>query len=166
MPIILETQDFIVNAHDKPHHSRENGGHIKVSPKQRVENREEMPLDLASGLMHLTIVVGDAATTILRQKKLDVVRINYQDNGNWSYLPVKPAPLGLHIHLYIRTTHEKHPDNDPRFQAFPQALTFPPRDSGYYDHFKPLTEEDCAGIKAEILSLLRTPKYKNVAFNL
>ena len=31
---------------------------------------------------------------------------------------------GLLIHLYVRTTHEKHPENDPEFQTFPHALHF------------------------------------------
>ena len=164
MPTIIEFNDFIVTAHDKPHHSRENGGHIKVTPKVKFVHRQDMPLDLAAGLMHLTMITGEAATKILRQKGLDIVRINYQDNGNWAYLPTNPAPLGLHVHVYMRTTHEQHPDNDPRFQAFPDALVFPPRDSGYYEHFQPLTHEDCEDIRAEVLRLLETPKYDAVLF--
>lgn len=163
MPLILETEKFIVTAHDKPHHSRENGGHIKISPKGDYADRYEMPLDEAASLMYLTMVTGEAATSILRQKGIDVVRINYQDNGNWAYLPVNPTPLHLHIHLYIRTTHEKHPRNDPRFQAFPEALVFPPKDSGYYDGFTPLSGEDCEQIREEIERLLATDKYKGVA---
>lgn len=162
MPLILETQRFTVTVHDKPHHSRENGGHIKVSPKGNYANRHEMPLEEAASLMHLTMIVGEAATTVLRQKGIDVIRINYQDNGNWAYLPQNPTPLHLHIHLYIRTSHERHPQNDPRFQAFPEALVFPPRDSGYYDSFVPLTEDDCIDIKKKIEHLLQTDKYKTV----
>jgi diadenosine tetraphosphate (Ap4A) HIT family hydrolase len=162
VPLILETERFTVTAHDKPHHSRENGGHVKVSPKAEYAHRQEMPLDEAASLMHLTMVTGEAVTNVMRQKGLDVVRINYQDNGNWSYLAVNPTPLHLHVHLYVRTSHEKHPEHDPRFQAFPEALVFPPRDSGYYDSFKPLTTEDCEDIKAEITRLLTTNKYKGL----
>ena len=162
MPLILETERFIVTAHDKPHHSRENGGHIKVSPKGDYANRFEMPLDEAARFMHLTMITGEAATKVLRDHGIDVIRINYQDNGNWAYLPVNPTPLHLHIHLYIRTSHEQHPTGDPRFQAFPEALVFPPRDSGYYDSFKPLTDEDCLDIREEIKRLLKTEKYTSV----
>jgi len=167
--IILETPEFVVNAHDKPHHSRENGGHIRVSPKQRFGSRQEMPLDLAAGLMHLTMVVGEAATSVLRRKGLDVVRINYQDNGNWAYkadFNKFNKPPHLHVHLYIRTSHEKHPDGSPLFQAFPDALVFPPPDTDYYDHFVPLTGEDCADIRDEVLRLLQTGKYQKVMFEL
>lgn len=164
MPIILETKDFTVKAHKKPHHSRENGGHIVISPKQRYAHRHEMPLDLAAGLMHLTMVVGEAATSVLKQEGLDIVRINYQDNGNWAYKPEINREPHLHIHLYFRTSHEKHPDNDPKFQPFPDALVFPPPDTNYYDHFVPLTEQDCQNIQEEILKLSKTEKYKRVAF--
>lgn len=160
VPLILETQDFMVEAPEKPHHSRENGGHIVVYPKQRFAHRYEMPLDLSADLMHLTMVVGEAATNVLKQKGLDIVRINYQDNGNWAYKPGFNKEPHLHVHLYMRTTHEKHPDSDPRFQAFPDALVFPPPDTDYYDHFVPLTEEDCKNIKEEMLRLAKTEKYQ------
>lgn len=166
MPLILETQDFIVDAHDKPHHSRENGGHIKVKPKKRFAHRHEMPLDLSAGLMHLTMIVGEALTIVMKAKGLDIVRINYQDNGNWAYKPEINKEPHLHVHLYVRTSHEKHSDNNPKFQAFPDALVFPPPNTDYYDHFVALTETDCFDIKEEILSLLKTEKYQKVLFRL
>ena len=161
MPRILETQDFTVDAPDKPHHSRENGGHLKVMPKQRFEHRYEMPLDLASSLMHLTMVVGEAATTVLKQKGLDIVRGNYQDNGNWAYKPDRNLKPHLHVHIYFRTSHEKHHTDNPKFQAFPDALVFPDPNTDYYDQFQPLTQEDCNEIKTEILRLLETEKYRD-----
>lgn len=167
MPTILETPDFIVDTRDsKPHHSRDNGGHIIIRPKERYGHRHEMPLDLAAALMHLTMVVGEAATNVLKQKGLDIVRVNYQDNGNWAYKPEYNRPPHLHIHLYFRTTHEKHPDNNPKFQAFPDALVFAPPDTDYYDKFNSLTEEDSQDIKKEIGRLLQSEKYKDVTFSL
>jgi len=53
-------------------------------------------------------------------------------------------------------------DNDPRFQPFPEAMASPPIETGYYDHFVPLTEEDCRGIKTEYDRLLQTDKYKEL----
>lgn len=161
MPVIFETTDFIIKAHDAPHHSRENGGHVVITPKQRFGHRHEMPLELATRLMHLTMLTGEAVTNAMRAAGMDVVRINYQDNGNWPYKEPKKEPH-LHIHLYVRTTHEKHPDNDPRFQAFPDALVFPDRKTGYYDKFQPLTKEDCQAIKTEIKRLASTEKYKSL----
>ena len=128
MPEILRTRDFIVEAHEKPHHSRENGGHVVIRPKERYEHRYEMPFDKAADLMYLTMVTGEAVTNTLRERGLDVVRINYQDNGNCAYKTTINKPPSLHIHLYVRTRNEKHPDNDSRFQAFPEALVFPPRE--------------------------------------
>lgn len=163
MSVILETDTFMVQAHQQPHHSRENGGHIVIAPKQQFAHRYEMPLDLAASLMHLTMIVGEAATIALRSRGLDVVRINYQDNGNWAYkVPVtKPK---LHVHLYIRTSHEVHPAQDPRFQPFPDALVFPDRATGYYDSFLALNEADCNAIRAEYVMLAASPKYRELAF--
>lgn len=163
MPQILDTEDFIVTAYDEPHHSRENGGHVVITPKLHFVHRTELPLDLAAKLMHLTMIVGEATTTVMKAKGLDVVRINYQDNGNWAYKQPQKEPQ-LHIHLYIRTTDEKHPDNDPRFQAFPDALVFPDRATGYYNSFVSLTDQDCLDIRDEINKLLSTPKYSELKF--
>ncbi|CAA9244846.1 MAG: hypothetical protein AVDCRST_MAG50-1905 [uncultured Acidimicrobiales bacterium] len=104
MPLILETANFTVVAPDQPHHSRENGGHIVVTPKVVFEHRYDMPLPLAAQLMHLTMAVGEALTTVLRAEGQEVVRINYQDNGNWAYKVTPPRPR-LHVHLYVRTAH-------------------------------------------------------------
>jgi diadenosine tetraphosphate (Ap4A) HIT family hydrolase len=166
MPLIYETEHFLVDAHDKPHHSRENGGHLKITPKEKFTHRWEMPPQLAIGLMYMTMIVGEATTTVMRSKGLDVVRINFQDNGNWAYKPDSTKEPQVHIHLYIRTSHEKHPDNDPRFQAFPEALVFPPYESGYYDNFQTLTASDCMDIKTEIERLLQTEKYQKAENNI
>ena len=162
MPIILITEHFTVEAPDRPIHSRENGGHIEVSPKERYTHRYEMPLEQASSLMDLTMVVGEAATNVLRQAGIDIVRGNYQENGNWAYKPGSVWKPHLHIHIFFRSTHEKHPDDDPRFQAFPEAMAAPPLETGYYNNFKPLTVEDCAKIKVEIERLLATDKYRPI----
>lgn len=165
MPQILTTRDFVVEAHDMPHHSRENGGHVVIRPKQKYEHRYEMPLNKAASLIHLTMIVGEAVTNALRERGIDVVRINYQDNGNWAYKPNSKTLPQLHIHLYVRTRNEKHPDGDSRFQAFPEALVFPPRESGYYDKFKPLNKEERLTIRKEFERLLVTDKYKNINFH-
>lgn len=68
--------------------------------------------------------------------------------------------------LYLHTREEKHPDNNPLFLAFPEALYLPDRKTGYYDHFEPLTERECSQIKDEILRLLQTDKYQDIAFEL
>jgi hypothetical protein len=165
MPIIFETPDFKVTAHEKPHHSRENGGHIVVWPKQVYAHLYDLPLDLASGFMHLNQVVGEAFMNVQRANGLKVARINYSCYGNWNYKEPVQDPV-VHLSLYLRTWDEKHPDNDPRYMAFPEAVYLPDRSTGYYDHFEPLTEEECAQIKDEILRLLKTEKYKTTLISL
>ncbi len=160
--MIYETEDFTVVAADHPHHSRENGGHIIILPKQHYSDHFDLPLDIATDFMHLSMLVGEAATIALRKRGLNVVRINYQEMGNWAYKPEWNSKPNVHLHMLIRTTHEKHPDNDPRFQAFPEALTLPPM-GDYYAKFKPLTEEDCEAIRAEI-DTLASGKYKSTKF--
>lgn len=162
MSLIYETEHFSVDAHDKPHHSRENGGHVKITPKEKFTHRWDMPPQLAAALMYFTMITGEAVTNVMRSKGLDVVRINFQDNGNWAYKPNSPKEPQVHVHLYVRTSHEKHPDNDPRFQAFPESLVFPPYESGYYNNFQPLTLEDCQDVRMEIERLLNTEKYRDV----
>lgn len=161
MPVIYETAKFLVKGHDRPHHDRNNGGHVVVSPIDRYSDRTEMPVDLATELMILTMIVGEAVTKVMKGKDIPVVRINYQDNGNWSYKPSMAKNPHLHVHLYVRSENEKHPQGDSRFQAFPEALIFPPIDdgTGYYDSFKPYTQEDCSEIKEEIIKLAKTEKY-------
>ncbi len=120
-----------------------------------------MSTDLATKLMYLTMIAGEAVTKVMKEAGLKVVRINYQDNGNWAYKEPKKEPH-LHVHLYVRTTGEQHPDNDSRFQAFPDALVFPDRGTGYYEKFQPLTDEDCQAINSEMVSLARREKYRDL----
>lgn len=154
MSLIYETRDFTVAAAGHPLHSRENGGHIIIRPKRHFPDHFDLPLDIAAKYMHLSMLVGEAATIALRKRGLDVVRINYQEMGNWAYKPEWTSQPNVHLHMFIRTMHESHPDDDPRFQAFPEALTLPPMGE-YYAKFQPLSEEDCAAIKIEIDELLR-----------
>lgn len=162
MPVFYETDDFTVAAADHPLHSRENGGHLIIRTKQPYADHFDLPLDLAADYIHLSMLVGEAATIALRKRGLAVVRINYQEMGNWAYKPEWNSQPNVHLHMLIRTTHEKHPDNDPRFQAFPEALNLPPM-GDYYANFKPLTEEDCQAIKAEMEELV-SHKYKATKF--
>lgn len=164
MSLIFETSKFTVVAHDNPHHDRNNGGHAKVMSKVPYVDRTQMPLALYDGIMKLVLVTGEAITNVMKNKGIDVVRINYQDNGNWPYFPSIKAEPHMHVHLYTRSKNEKHPTGDKRFQAFPNALYFPfvgdfPE---YYESFKPYTHEDCRDIENEINRLLDSKKYAGV----
>lgn len=161
MQPIFETKDFTVSALLKPHHSRNNGGHIAIFPKIEVEHRHELPLDIARDMTYLSMIAGEAATRVMRRNGVDVVRANYQENGNWAYKPGAQFPPRAHLHIFLRSTDERHPDGDPRFQPFPEAIAMPPKETGYYDSFEPLTADDCAAIHDEIVSLLSSEKYQS-----
>lgn len=161
--LIVETENFTLNSYDsfKPHHSRENGGHVVLKPKQSYVNRYDMPLALGDELMRFSMLAGEAMVLGLRELGLDIVRLNYQDNGNWEYKKPNPKPI-FHWHIYGRTAHERHPTNDARFQAFPEAIVLPPPDTGYYDLFEPLSEAECAAIHEKCLLLAASEKYRDI----
>ena len=165
MPIIFETDNFIVKGHDNPHHDRNNGGHAVVSPKKRYADRTEMPIELYITFMILVRIAGKAITNVMTQKGIPIARINYQDNGNWAYFPSMKKEPDIHVHLYVRSYEEKHPADDKRFKAFPDALVFPfvGDNPEYYESFEPYSDEDCRDIGLEIERLLDTDsRYKLV----
>ncbi len=152
MTLIYETENFIVKAVEKPHIDRSDGGHIKITPKIRYSIRQELSPRQAIELMRLTIVVGEAMTKVMNGHGVDISRINYQDNGNWSVF--KPEGPYLHIHVYGRAKSAK-------IQKYGQACYFPHKEEKpeYYENFKPLTKEDVEDIKKEIARLLKENKY-------
>jgi len=152
MTLIYQTQNFIIEAPEKPHVDRDDGGHIKISPKERLVNRQDLSPKLAIELMRLTMVVGEAMTKVMNEKGVNIGRINYQDNGNWSVF--KPEGPYLHIHLYGRAKSAK-------IHKYGQACYFPHINDQpeYYENFKPLNREDIKDIKKEIESLFKTSKY-------
>ena len=152
MTLIYETKNFTVESFDKPHVSREEGGHIRIIPKVRMLNRQELSPKQAIELMRLTIVVGQAMTATMKKRGIDIGRINYQDNGNWSVF--KPEGPYLHIHLYGRAKNAK-------IQKYGESMSLPRRETGFYENFKPLNEEDIKEIRKSIILILKKPKYKD-----
>ncbi len=143
---IYKNEDFTVTTYDKPHHSRENGGHIVIQPNKQFVHLEEIDDATLIAMFKLAKNAGTAMKQVLADSGIDIIRINYQVNGNWAYFDPSPKPF-VHLHLYGRTANEKHTDGDPRFQAFPEALYFPNPKTDYYNNFNPLTEEDCFKIQ-------------------
>lgn len=154
MAFIYETKNFIVDAVDKPHVDRDDGGHIKITPKIRIPDRQHLSPRLAIELMKLTMLVGEAMTTAMIGRGVDIGRINYQDNGNWSVF--KPEGPYLHYHLYGRAKSAK-------YHKYGEACFFPLRDINpkYYERFKPLNKEDIVEIQKEINKLHDTEKYRD-----
>jgi len=152
MSLVYQTENFIVEAFEKPHITRTDGGHIIIIPKVRFVDRTELPPKLAIELMRLTMLVGEAMTKGLNNRGIDVGRINYQENGNWSVF--KPEGPYLHVHLYGRARSAK-------IQKWGDACSFPQRETGFYDKFEALTEEDVLEIQKQIEILLQQEKYKS-----
>ena len=77
MAQIYQTQNCIVEAVEKPHNSRTDGGHIKIYPIIKVIDRTKLSPKLATELMRLTMLVGEAMTIGLNNRGIDIGRINY-----------------------------------------------------------------------------------------
>ncbi|TAN32951.1 hypothetical protein EPN28_03035 [Patescibacteria group bacterium] len=151
MAQIFQTENFIVEAADYPHVTRKDGGHIKIYPKVRIVDRTQLSPKLAIELMRLTMLIGEAMTVGLNNRGIDIGRINYHDDGNWSVF--KPEGPYLHIHLYGRAKSAK-------IQKWGDALYQPQRDTGFYENCEPLNNEDIVEIKKEIEILSRQKKYQ------
>ena len=150
MSVIYESENFVVTSEEHPLVSREDGGHITITPKVRTVDRTMLSPVLAIELMYLTMLVGEAMTIALNHRGIDIGRINYQDNGNWGVF--KPEGPFLHVHLYGRAKSAK-------IQKYGEACTFPLRETGFYDDIEPLDHEDITEIRRQIRILQVTEKY-------
>ena len=145
--LIHSTNHFDIITPEQPHVSRGDGGHLIINPKVAIEDRTRLDRERAIELMKLTMVAGAAMKTVLAQRGIDIGRINYQDNGNW-----RPE---LHVHLYGRA-------RDATGQPYGRYLALPPTAQAFKAQaaLEPLTADDVAALKAELLRLLATEKYQ------
>jgi diadenosine tetraphosphate (Ap4A) HIT family hydrolase len=149
--LVFETGDFTIKVPSHPHIDREDGGHLIVQPRRHVKDRTQLSPSMAVELMKLTMVAGEAMNVVLNQAGIDIVRINYQDNGNWGF-HYESGP-SLHIHLYGRA-------KSSRLQKHGEALVLPHMDDEYYRGLRPLTEEDVTALKTHIETLMASDKYQ------
>ncbi len=154
---IFQTDNFIVEVVEQPHISRMDGGHIKITPKIKLVDRIQLTPKLAIECMRLTMIVGEAMMTALNHRGIDVGRINYQDNGNWSVF--KPEGPYFHIHLYGRAKSAK-------IHKWGDACNFPQRETGFYDSFEPLDNNDVEEISKEIKLIMQEDKYQDQNWHL
>lgn len=149
--LIYKTENFEILAAEHPHIDRSDGGHVKIIPKIRVRDRTELSLELATELMKLTMIVGEAMIVGLNKRGIDIGRINYQENGNWRVFH-SDGPY-LHVHLYGRA-------RSASIQKYGDALYLPHRDRGPYDKLVPLNSGDVEAIRREIERILQTAKFR------
>jgi diadenosine tetraphosphate (Ap4A) HIT family hydrolase len=146
---ILESRHFNIITPEHPHVSRSDGGHLIINPRVVVEDRTHLSREQAVELVKLTMVAGEAMKTVLTQRGIDIGRINYQDNGNWRH--------ELHVHLYGRA-------HGATLQIYGHPLALPPTAQAFKEqmgNLEPLTADDVAALKAEMVRLLATEKYRD-----
>ena len=141
MAIIYETKNFVLESHEKPEIDRLEWGHIKISPKFMVEDRTQLSPSQAIELMRLTIIAGEAMKFAMRKIWVDIWRINYQDNGNWT--------PHLHIHLYGRA-------KSAVMQKYGDPII-----PGHKEQYIPLNPEDIERIQEEIEKLFTIERFSD-----
>lgn len=146
MALIFEDNNFIVESHEKPEVDRLEGGHIKISPKVTVEDRTKLTPKQAIELMRLTIVTGISMKNAMQKAGVNIGRINYQDNGNWT--------PHLHIHLYGRAV-------DAKIQKFGEPII-----DGHKEEYNPLNETDIQNIREEIEEQFKLEKFSDSLWGL
>jgi len=159
MAIIYESGSFIVLSADTPLVDRNDGGHIIIEPRVKISTRQDLSAKQAIELMRLTIIVGAAMEKVMNQNGVDIGRINYQDNGNWSVF--KPQGAHLHYHLYGRAKSAK-------IQKYGQTLSMPHIEENpeYYKELKPLSDEDVSEIRNEIELLLKEKRFSDESWGI
>lgn len=149
--LVYQTEHFTVEVPGSPHIDRRDGGHLVIYPKTPVKDRTQLSPALAIELMKLTMVAGEAMETALNRRGIDVVRINYQDNGNWGFHNAQGPRM--HIHLYGRARSSK-------MQKHGEALYLPREEPGFYDDVQMLDADDVMEIRSELERLMKSEKYQ------
>ena len=143
---IIRTPSFLVTTPSIPHIDKYDGGHLILTPLPEVVDRIELSDSQSLEIMKLSGICGLALKEVLSKQGILVERINYQDNGNWSYLLGKEPKM--HIHIYGRAKNAIK-------QTWGQGTYFPDPHSGFYDNHKPLTDKDIEEIREIILNLTK-----------
>jgi diadenosine tetraphosphate (Ap4A) HIT family hydrolase len=156
--LIFASKNFIVESREQPFLPRTDGGHIRILAKdQSWSDRTQLLPAAAIELMRLTMVVGEALQTAMNKRGIPVIKINYQDMGNWAWKNNEP-PL-LHVHIFGRATNAVK-------QPWPESMYLPDRKTGFYDGFEPLNAADVEQIQAELGLILQQEKYQDKQWGL
>ena len=123
----FETKYFILKIPDEiVHVDREDGGHLIIVPRREMESRVDMTTEEAHEFIELSMKAGSALAEVLTKGGIEIGRVNYQENGNWTSV--------FHLHIYGRA-------KDAKIQKYGEALNFP-NDKTFYEGNERLTKED------------------------
>lgn len=158
MAIFFETENFIVESHDQPFVSRTDGGHLRIRSKDtRITDRTKLLPKQAIELMRLTMIVGEALELAMNKQGIPVVKVNYQDMGNWAFKEGE-KPI-LHIHVFGRAKNAVK-------QPYPESVYLPDRSTGFYKGFETLSEKDVQEIKAEMDRIFQEKRFSSSSWSL
>ena len=118
------TKNCKLRVPDKPHISFPDGWHLVVDCEHVGTDKSDLPPDVATELLWLTMVAGRALHATMWDLGYPLYQVNYQDNGNWPYLEGKFPHI--HTHIYGRAKGET-------LQTYGQALVLPDPHDEYYD---------------------------------
>lgn len=148
---IYQTKNFVVESHEEPFLPRADGGHIRIRVKDKsITDRTKIESDVAIELMRLTMIVGEAFELAMNNRGIPVVKINYQDMGNWAFKTgSKPY---LHYHVFGRASNAVK-------QPWPESMYLPDRNTGFYEGFEALNIDDVEEIREQISNIETKAKY-------
>lgn len=151
--IILETKTFAVEVPEKPFVGREDGGHLRIMSKVKVKDRTELTLDQSVEYALLSEVVGKGLELAMTKRGIEIGNVNWQEMGNWSVH--KPEGITMHMHIFGRAKNAQN-------QKYGEAVKLPFRETGFYDDFKKLDDDDINELKRVFDALLNSDKYKRL----
>jgi len=152
MEILFETENFMIEVPGHPFVSREEGGHVRIMSKKQISDRTKLTREQAIEYTKISMIVGEALKTGLAKRGIDIGIVNYQEMGNWSVF--KPEGPIMHMHIFGRAKTATK-------QKYGEAVQLPKRETGFYESFQPLDEQDCIVIKGAIDELVQSPKYRD-----
>lgn len=133
--LIIQSDNFTLESHEKAEVSRTDGGHLVINPKHSVKDRTELPQEQVVELALLTNIAGKAFKDGMAERGIELGRINYQDNGNWRQ--------ELHVHLYGRSP-------GATYQIYGEPIKAPRRPEDKVAQ-EPLSADDVAAIRKHAL---------------
>ena len=151
--VIYEAKHFVLSRPIRPFVSREEGGHMRIfARRQEISERRDFTPEEAVEFIWLSSIAGEALELAMNKRGVKVVKINFQEMGNWAFKT--GDKVTFHEHIFGRAENAKH-------QIFPEALQLPDRSSGFYEGFEPLNEDDMKAIRTKIEEIAKRPKYAN-----